>query len=50
MTDTVIDDDEDKNEEYTEETRLELHRLLKESLKREEIHDSLLSKLCEIER
>ena len=45
------DDDDDKNKnENVEQTRFELHKLLKDSLKRDDLQDSVLSKLCEIER
>ncbi|CAF0906134.1 unnamed protein product [Adineta ricciae] len=43
------DDDKDKNANI-EQTRFELHKLLKDSLKKDDLQDSVLSKLCEIER
>ncbi|CAF2372213.1 unnamed protein product [Rotaria sp. Silwood2] len=44
------DDDDDEKEKCSEETRFELHKLLKDSLKNDDLQDSLLNKLCEIER
>ncbi|CAF3658603.1 unnamed protein product [Rotaria socialis] len=44
------DDDDDEKEKCSEETRFELHKLLKESLKNDDLQDSLISKLWEIER
>ncbi|CAF1407645.1 unnamed protein product [Rotaria sordida] len=47
---TDDDDDDDEKEKCSEETRFELHKLLKKSLKNDELQDSLISKLCDIER
>ncbi|CAF1393191.1 unnamed protein product [Rotaria magnacalcarata] len=44
------DDDDGEKEKCSEETRFELHKLLKESLKNDDLQDNLISKLCEIER
>ncbi|CAF0849379.1 unnamed protein product [Rotaria sp. Silwood1] len=44
------DDDDDEKEKCSEETRFQLHKLLKESLKKDDLQDSLISKLCDIER
>jgi len=45
--DDSSDDEKDKN---TQETRFELHKLLRERLKDDDLQDNLLRKLCEIER
>jgi len=44
------DSSDNENEKNNQETRFELHKLLKDSLKNDDLHDSLISKLCEIER
>lgn len=49
LSDDDEDVDKDKNENM-EQTRFELHKLLKDSLKKDDLQDSVLSKLCEIER
>ena len=41
-------DEEDDN--HKQGTHLEIHRLLKDSLKKDDLQDSLISKLCENER
>lgn len=53
ITETKSDDDEDSENERDNndnETRIELHKLLKEQLKHDDLQDSLINKLCEIER
>jgi len=44
------DSSDSENEKNIQETHFELHKLLKDSLKNDDLHDSLISKLCEIER
>ncbi|CAF3782654.1 unnamed protein product [Adineta steineri] len=44
------DSSDEEQEKNTQETRVELHKLLKDSLKNDDLQDSLISKLCEIER
>ncbi|CAF4168146.1 unnamed protein product, partial [Rotaria magnacalcarata] len=39
------DDDDGEKEKCSEETRFELHKLLKESLKNDDLQDNLISKL-----
>ena len=41
------DDEKDKN---YKETRFELHKLLRERLKEDDLQDNLIAKLCENER
>jgi hypothetical protein len=44
------DSSDSENEKNFQETRFELHKLLRDSLKNDDLQDSLISKLCEIER
>jgi len=43
-------DEEDNNNNNEKEPHIEIHKSLKDSLKTDDLQDSLISKLCEIER
>ena len=52
VSDIAIEDDNDDDDEEKNSNgnQLELHKLLKDSLKNDDLQDTLISKLCEIER
>jgi hypothetical protein len=50
---SAIEDDsseDDEKDNKIQETRFELHKLLRERLKEDDLQDNLITKLCEIER
>ena len=56
IADVIRSDDSDDDEreaskaESSERTRFELHQMVKDSLKSDDLQDKLLNRLCEIER
>lgn len=38
------------NQSYENDTQFELHKLLKDTLRRDDLQDSLINKLCDLER